>query len=188
MARWRNAMRCFWTAICRITRICLLRFSAHRSARLLWISQSFLRPARVRARDQSGNRSAPARHYDSATFGGRPIYRLATAELVRYAEFVLAHTSTAISYAVLYSKPLVFIYTAGMAAAYEHWFIREMRCFADYLGRHLLQRRWCCRGATSCRATGQSGQLRALQVQLPDITPSKTTPTQEIVWQEIHAQ
>jgi hypothetical protein len=75
----------------------------------------------------------PRADYDSTAFEGRQIFRLVTAELVRDAEFVLSHTSTAISYAVLNAKPLVFIYTDAMATAYQQTFIREMQGYADYL-------------------------------------------------------
>lgn len=75
----------------------------------------------------------PKADYDAAIFEGRPIHRLVTAELVRDAEFVLSHTSTALSYAVLNAKPLIFIYTDGMAAAYRDTVIREMHCYASYL-------------------------------------------------------
>ncbi len=64
---------------------------------------------------------------------GRQSFRLVTAELVRDAEFVLSHTSTAMSYAVLNAKPLMFIYTAEMAAAYKRKCIREMLTYGDYL-------------------------------------------------------
>jgi hypothetical protein len=75
----------------------------------------------------------PRAEYDSTTFEGRQTIRLVTAELVRDAEFVLSHTSTAMSYAVLNAKPLIFIYTAEMASAYKQKFIREMRIYADCL-------------------------------------------------------
>ncbi len=130
----------------------------------------------------------PRANYDAATFEGRPIYRLATAELVRDAEFVLAHTSTAISYAVLNRKPLVFIYTAGMAAAYERWFIREMRCFADYLDAAIC----------NVDAAAETERLAVRAVNLASYErykyefltsrQSQDTPTREIVWREIHAQ
>lgn len=75
----------------------------------------------------------PRSDYNSATYEGRHSCRLVTAELVKDAEFVLAHASTAISFAILNAKPLIFIYTSSMVAAYERWMIREMRVFADYL-------------------------------------------------------
>lgn len=75
----------------------------------------------------------PKADYDDATFEGRSIRRLITAELVRDAEFVISHTSTAQSYAVLNEKPLIFIYTNAMLAEYGETLIREMRCYADFL-------------------------------------------------------
>ena len=75
----------------------------------------------------------PKADYDTATFEGREVYRLVTAELVRDAEFVLSHTSTSLSYAVLNAKPVIFIYTEEMARTYRNTVIREMHCYADYL-------------------------------------------------------
>jgi hypothetical protein len=74
---------------------------------------------------------------DAATFEGREAYRLVTADLVRHAEFVICHCSTAVSYAVLNAKPLVFIYTNGMLQAYRDNFMKSVRCCADYLGAPL---------------------------------------------------
>jgi hypothetical protein len=76
----------------------------------------------------------PRADYVDSLFEGRPIWRLETAVLVRDAEFVLAHSSTAISFAVLNAKPLLFIYTADMQTHYERSYVRAMRCYADYLG------------------------------------------------------
>jgi hypothetical protein len=76
----------------------------------------------------------PRADYDSTAFEGRQNFRLVTAELVRDSEYVLSHTSTSMSYAVLNKKPLIFIYTDAMAVAYKTKFIREMRVYADYLG------------------------------------------------------
>jgi hypothetical protein len=130
----------------------------------------------------------PRSDYDGTTFEGRQTHRLATAELVRDAEFVLSHTSTAMSYAVLNGKPLIFIYTAGMAAAYERWFIREMHCFADYLDASLCNvdeigdaRRVVVRQVNpACYERYKYNFLTSRQ--------SESTPTQEIFWREIHAQ
>ena len=48
----------------------------------------------------------PKSGYGSEVFGGREVYGLKTANLVRHAEFAITHTSTAISYAVLNNKPI----------------------------------------------------------------------------------
>lgn len=130
----------------------------------------------------------PRANYQRATFEDRQIHRLATAELVRHAEFVLSHTSTAMSYAVLNRKPLVFIYTDRMAAAYERWFIREMRCFADYLDAPIYNvdkindaRQFSVRPVNqACYERYKYNYLTSHQ--------SESTPTQEILWRELHAQ
>jgi len=44
-------------------------------------------------------------------FGGRPVLRGRTSELVKKSEFIIMHTSTAINYAVLYEKPVIIITT-----------------------------------------------------------------------------
>ncbi len=129
----------------------------------------------------------PRADYDSTTFEGREIHRLVTAELVRDAEFVLTHTSTAMSFAVLSAKPLIFIYTNGMAVAYERSYIRGMRCYADCLDAPVYNvdeisdaRQIFVRPANlTCYERYKYDFLTSRQ--------SESTPTQEIVWREIHA-
>lgn len=55
----------------------------------------------------------PCAQYEDrcAYFGGRPIHRGRTAELVRQATLTIAHSSTAINFAVLFEKPVLFITT-----------------------------------------------------------------------------
>jgi hypothetical protein len=127
----------------------------------------------------------PRADYDDQLFDGRPIYRLMTAELVRDAEFVLSHTSTAMSYAVLNAKPLLFIYTDDMVAAYKSKLLRDLRCYADYLD------------APSCNIDsvnaavevpiGPVNRARYEHYKYDFLTShqSETMPTQEIVWREI---
>jgi hypothetical protein len=66
-------------------------------------------------------------------FNQRRMYRLLTAELVKDAEFVIMHTSTALSYAVLNLKPILFIYTEEMMNIYKDTFICEIQSSARYL-------------------------------------------------------
>lgn len=47
-------------------------------------------------------------------FGARPVVKDMTAELVAKSSLVIAHSSTSISFAVLFDKPLLFIKTPGM--------------------------------------------------------------------------
>jgi hypothetical protein len=75
----------------------------------------------------------PKAAYINNEYNQREIYSLLTAELVKDAEFVITHTSTALSYAVLNSKPLVFIYTDEMMSIYKNTFMREIESSANYL-------------------------------------------------------
>jgi len=75
----------------------------------------------------------PKALHESKSFNGRQILRLSTHELVRDAEFVIMHTSTALSYAVLNLKPILFIYTEEMMSIYKDTFIREIDGSAQYL-------------------------------------------------------
>jgi hypothetical protein len=89
----------------------------------------------------------PKADYDATTFNGRQIHRLVTAELVKDADLVVCHTSTALSYAVLNAKPLVFVYTNAMADVYKNTLIRRMSCEADYLGSSIFNGDQITRGA-----------------------------------------
>lgn len=59
----------------------------------------------------------PRSHYNEKDnfFKGRKVIRGRTAELVRQSEFVILHHSIAINFAVLFRKPLIFIYTDEIA-------------------------------------------------------------------------
>ena len=130
----------------------------------------------------------PRADYDSTIFEGRQIFRLVTAELVRDAEFVVSHTSTAMSYAVLNAKPLVFIYTAAMASAvYKQKFTRETRMYADYLDAPLYNID-AMNGAHHV-AVRQANQQRYDRYKYDFLTSrqSEGTPTQEIFLREIEA-
>lgn len=51
----------------------------------------------------------PKSSYESEVFGGRKVYKGMTNELVKNAEVVLTHASTAVSFAVIYKKPLCLL-------------------------------------------------------------------------------
>jgi hypothetical protein len=55
----------------------------------------------------------PRSHYEGREdlFGGRPVIRGKTAELVQQAGFVILHQSMSLNYSVLFRKPMVFITT-----------------------------------------------------------------------------
>lgn len=75
----------------------------------------------------------PKAIYGAEVFEGRETYAGRTPELVRDADFVISHTSTAISYAVLNMKPIVFIYTDEMLKVYKYTVIRELSSYSRYL-------------------------------------------------------
>ena len=80
----------------------------------------------------------PKAGYGPEKFEGRAAMRGVTAELVRDAEFVLSHTSTAMSYAVLSEKPLLFLSTDDMERLYKDNLMQEMRNYARYLDASLV--------------------------------------------------
>jgi len=130
----------------------------------------------------------PRASYDPGVFGGRRLLRLHTAELVRDAEFVLSHTSTAMSYAVLFAKPIIFIYTRGMAEAYEHWFVRQIRCFADYLGAPNYNVDEIDDPGQVCVRPLSSSDYQRYKYDFLTSHASERTPTEEIVWRELTSQ
>ncbi len=77
--------------------------------------------------------SHPKAAYSNGEYNQREIHRLATAELVKDAELVITHTSTALSYAVLNHKPILFIYTSEMDDIYKNTVMQEIKGLASYL-------------------------------------------------------
>jgi hypothetical protein len=59
-------------------------------------------------------------------FGAFPIERGRTAELIRGCEVVICHDSTAIQYAVLFAKPIIFLTTDELSLTYEGAHIEEL--------------------------------------------------------------
>lgn len=80
----------------------------------------------------------PKAAYGSEKFEGREAYRGVTAALVRDARFVVSHTSTAMSYAVLFEKPLLFVSTDEMERLYKDNVMREMQNYARYLDASIV--------------------------------------------------
>jgi hypothetical protein len=128
----------------------------------------------------------PKADYDGAIFEGRPIHRLVTAELVRDAEFVLSHTSTAQSYAVLNAKPLIFIYTDGMAAAYRDTVIREMHCYARYLDSPIWNVDEVVDGAQVTIAAVNQQRYEKYKYEFLTTHESEQTSTGEVFLREIN--
>ena len=84
------------------------------------------------------------------------IYANVTEELIKDAEFVIAHTSTAISYAVLNHKPILFIYTEQMKALYKDTIIQQIKTIAQYLGQNTYN-------------INKSNRLESLRIEVPKL-------------------
>jgi ribosomal protein S24E len=67
-----------------------------------------------------------------SSYGNRMIYYGKTIGCVRSAKFIIAHSSTALNFAVLYRKPIIFIFTNEMSKAKEAIFIDD---FASWFGK-----------------------------------------------------
>jgi hypothetical protein len=59
-------------------------------------------------------------------FGAFPIERGRTAELIRDCQVVICHDSTAIQYAILFGKPIIFLTTDELSLTYEGAHIEEL--------------------------------------------------------------
>lgn len=71
-------------------------------------------------------------------FGGRPLYRERTGELVRDCSLVMAHTSASVSFAVLGRKPVLFLHSAAIRSVFRESLWPSMRCSAEELGMPLV--------------------------------------------------
>lgn len=65
-------------------------------------------------------------------FGGRPVIRGGTVELVRKSKFIIAHSSTSINFAIIFHKPIIFITSDCLKQSWMGPFIELM---ASILGK-----------------------------------------------------
>jgi hypothetical protein len=70
-------------------------------------------------------------------FKQREVFFYKTAELIKYANFVLAHRSTAVSFAVLFKKKLIFMYTDYMKEKMAYYY-EGMSHMAKTLGADMI--------------------------------------------------
>lgn len=75
----------------------------------------------------------PKSHYGGDEFNGRKIINNKTAEMVRFSELVISHHSTAITYAILYYKKIIFIYTDDMWQKSRYTDVSYIVQLANYL-------------------------------------------------------
>lgn len=76
----------------------------------------------------------PTSNYGPQTFHGRDIIKFKTAELVRDSEFVLAHDSTSLCFAVLFQKPVLALYNDEFRALGGSSSLPMIRAFSEALG------------------------------------------------------
>ena len=65
------------------------------------------------------------------THGGRQIIKDQTVELVKNSKLILSHASTAINFAILYYKPLIFLTSSQYSNFYQH----SINCASQTLGK-----------------------------------------------------
>lgn len=75
----------------------------------------------------------PTANYESGAFSRREIIKGRTAELVYDSDLVIAHHTTAISFAILGLKPLLFVFTDEMQLKYQKSVVSVMASIADFL-------------------------------------------------------
>lgn len=127
----------------------------------------------------------PKSDYRDETFQGRAIYRNLTPVLTRDACIVISHTSTSESYAVLNSKPIVYIYTTEMLHLYKHTLLREMFVFANYLDAAIYNIDEITEGDQIVIKEVSVRRYEDYKYSFLTTHESEKTPTQEIFWREI---
>ena len=76
----------------------------------------------------------PKSDYQTDVYEGREMIKHQTNQLIRDSQFVLAHGSTALSFAVLYSKPILFFYNDQFEMYYKNSDLRSIRNLSYCLG------------------------------------------------------
>lgn len=82
--------------------------------------------------------SHPKAVYEINPYNDRPVYQYRTAELVKNALLVLAHFSTSVSYAVLFKKPLLFLYNDEIEKTFGVIRVNLIKHVACVLGSSVL--------------------------------------------------
>jgi hypothetical protein len=130
----------------------------------------------------------PSANYNVNPFHGREILRLRTPELVRDADFTIAHHSTSISYAVLNHKPVIFIYTNEMAALYKRTVAGWIRDYATYLDAPLYNVDEITEGCQIDIAKINEKRYEDYKYSFLTSQKSENMATQEIFWREINME
>ncbi len=76
----------------------------------------------------------PRSDYEKKRFyKNRRIIKYKTGELIKHSEFVLTHASTSVSFAIIFKKPVVFIYGNDIKKTYPHGMYLQILHFANVL-------------------------------------------------------
>lgn len=129
----------------------------------------------------------PTADYGIQTFQGREIYRGCTPDLVRDAEFVVSHHSTAYCYAVLDYKPILFIYTDEMNRLYKNTRVRNIIDFASCLDATILNVDEITHSDQIVIGDVNRGRYEEYKYNYLTTHTSEHSTTREIFWREINA-
>ncbi len=77
----------------------------------------------------------PNSDYDKSVFGNREVVKLKTSTLIKHSSHVLLHYSTAISYAIIYYKPITFFVSSEMNRGYDY---KMSKLLSTYLERPFI--------------------------------------------------
>jgi len=80
----------------------------------------------------------PKALYQNDEFCGRRLFSNSTPEIVRDAEFVICHTSTSVSYAVLYYKSVLVTYTDDIEMHYSANLMPQIRALSKSLSATMI--------------------------------------------------
>ena len=129
----------------------------------------------------------PKAAYLNKEFEERETHRMLTAELVKDAEYVITHTSTALSYAVLNFKPILFIYTDEMMRIYKSTVIREVEGLALYLNARVYNVDQITDGSQIKIQPPSRERYDSYKYSYLTSNESESTSSAEIFWREINS-
>jgi hypothetical protein len=129
----------------------------------------------------------PTASYGTVTFQGRESYRLRTPVLVRDAEFVITHHSTALSYAILNAKPVIFIYTNEMLSLYKDTVMRHIHAQARYLDSPVYNVDEITEGKQIVINNVNMTRYETYKYSFLTTRESEHFTTQDIFWHELNA-
>ena len=74
----------------------------------------------------------PKSNYKKNPFGGRETVKFTTEQLIKHCEFAICHMSTAISFAILNEKPLLFVSCSAIKST-----MPQYDCYIRFFASHL---------------------------------------------------